>query len=366
MSREMFSPLASGSTIGILGGGQLGRMLSAAASRLGFKTHIYCPEANSPAAQLAAYETVAPYDDLDSVRDFAESCDIVTYEFENVPEFTAKAAAIGSILRPGPKALATAQDRVAEKTFLKNVAKVPVAPFEQIDNIDDLKQAVTVIDYPCVLKTRRFGYDGKGQYVLKSGDDIETAWTQLGEQPCILEGFIPFKREVSIIAARGVNGETASYPLIENVHKNHILHTSTAPAEGHGGKAKAFARYILKELNYFGVIGIEFFQMENGDLIVNEIAPRVHNSGHWTQNAGCIDQFELHIRAITGWPLGHIQLKHGVQMTNLIGRDIESWDTYAREPDSFIHLYGKEEPRPGRKMGHVNRIIYVPRGQLNN
>lgn len=365
MNREMFSPLAIGSTIGILGGGQLGRMLSAAASRLGFKTHIYCPEASSPAAQLAAYETVAPYEDLDGVCDFAKKCDIVTYEFENVPEFTAKAAAAGSILRPGPKALATAQDRVAEKTFLRDVAKVPVANFEKIDNVFELKRAVKVIGLPCVLKTRRFGYDGKGQYVLKTKDDIETAWNSLGQQPCILEGFVAFKREVSIIAARGVNGEIASYPLIENVHKNHILHTSTAPAEGPAGKAKAFAQNILNELNYFGVIGIEFFQMESGDLIVNEIAPRVHNSGHWTQNAGCIDQFELHIRAITGWPLGHIQLKYGVQMTNLIGRDIENWASHAREADSFIHLYGKKDPRPGRKMGHVNRIIHVPRGQLN-
>lgn len=365
MSRAMFSPLKQGDTIGILGGGQLGRMLSVAASRLGLQCHIYCPAPHSPASQVAAKTTVAPYEDLDSVRDFAESCDVVTYEFENVPEFTAKAATIGSILRPGPQALATAQDRLIEKTFLRDKANVPVAPFHEINTVFDLKRAVKVLGCPAVLKTRRFGYDGKGQYVLKSTDDIDAAWEAIGKQPAILEGFIPFKREVSVIAARGMNGEIAAYPLIENVHKNHILHTSTAPAEGHGGKAQAFARYILKELNYFGVMGIEFFEMENGDLIVNEIAPRVHNSGHWTQDAGCIDQFELHIRAVAGWPLGHIQLKHGVQMTNLIGKDIEALDNYAREPDTFIHSYGKEEARPGRKMAHVNRIIYVPRGQLN-
>ena len=365
MSRAMFSPLPQGATIGILGGGQLGRMLSIAASRMGFKCHIYCPDSDSPASHVAALTTIAPYEDLDSVRDFAEACDVVTYEFENVPEFTAKAAAIGSILRPGPQALATAQDRLAEKTFLRDKANVPVAPFHDIKNIFDLKRALKVMGYPAVLKTRRFGYDGKGQYVIKSEDDIDAAWETIKEQPSILEGFVPFKREVSIIAARGINGEIATYPLIENVHKNHILHTSTAPADGHGGKAQSYARYILNELNYFGVIGVEFFEMEDGELIVNEIAPRVHNSGHWTQDAGCIDQFELHIRAIAGWPLGHIQLKHGVQMTNLIGRDIETLDNYAREPDTFIHSYGKTDARPGRKMGHVNRIIYVPRGQLN-
>ena len=365
MSRSMFTPLKQGDTIGILGGGQLGRMLSVAASRLGFKTHIYCPETHAPAAHVAALNTIAPYEDLDSVRDFAESCDVVTYEFENIPEFTAKAAMAGSLLRPGLIALQTAQDRFVEKSFLRDKAKVPVAPFEKIDNVFDLKRAVKTIGLPAVLKTRRFGYDGKGQYMLKTEDDIETAWEAIGEQPAILEGFVKFKREISVISAQGIHGDVAAYPIIENVHKNHILHTSTAPAEGNGGKAKEMARKILKELNYFGVIGVEFFEMDNGDLIVNEIAPRVHNSGHWTQDAGCIDQFELHIRAVAGWPLGNIQMKHGVQMTNLIGRDIEAIDTYAREPDTFIHLYGKLDARPGRKMGHINRIIYVPRGQLN-
>ena len=214
-----------------------------------------------------------------------------------------------------------------------------------------------IIGLPAVLKTRRFGYDGKGQFILKTEADIDAAWAALGEQPAILEGFIKFKREMSIIAARGIDGEVAAYPITENIHKNHILHISTAPATGNGDTAKAMASNILKELEYVGVIGVEFFEMENGDLIVNEIAPRVHNSGHWTQDAGCIDQFELHIRAITGWPLGDIQIKHGVQMTNLIGDDVNDIETYAREPNSFIHLYGKDEARPGRKMGHINRIL---------
>jgi len=363
--QSKFSPLKRGATIGILGDGQLGRMLSIAASRLGFKTHIYGPNKNGPAIHVCTKSTTGPYEDLDAIRDFAKDCDVVTYEFENVPEFTAKAAMVSAPLRPGLSALTTAQDRLVEKTFLRDTAKVPVAAFEDITSIFDLTRAVKKLGYPCVLKTRRFGYDGKGQYVIKSEDDVKTAWAAIKEQPAILEGFVDFKREVSIIAARGKNGEMAAYPLIENVHKNHILHTSTAPADGHGGKAQAFARDILKKLDYVGVIGVEFFEMKNGDLVVNEIAPRVHNSGHWTQNAGCIDQFELHIRAITGWPLGQIQLKHGVQMTNLIGADIEALDTFAHEPDTFIHAYGKKEVRKGRKMGHVNRIIYVPRGKLN-
>ena len=365
MSTSKFKPLSQGAVIGILGGGQLGRMLSMAASQLGFQTHIYCPEETSPAAQVSAFNTVGPSEDLDGVKDFAQSCDVVTYEFENVPEFTAKAAMVGAPLHPGLKALKTAQDRLVEKTFLKDKAKVPVAPFEDIKTVFDLKRALKVMGYPAVLKTRRLGYDGKGQYIIKSEDDIEAAWEALNGVPSILEGFVAFKREVSVIAARGENGDVAAYPLIENVHKNHILHTSTAPAEGRGGKAQSFARGILKKLDYIGVIGVEFFEMEDGELIVNEIAPRVHNSGHWTQNAGCIDQFELHIRAIAGWPLGQIQLKHGVQMTNLIGSDIDGLDNFAREPDTFIHSYGKNEARKGRKMGHVNRIIYVPRGKLN-
>ena len=363
--QSKFSPLKRGAVIGILGDGQLGRMISMAASRLGFKTHIYGPNNNGSAVHVCSKSTVGPYEDLDAIRDFASECDVVTYEFENVPEFTAKAAMTSAPLRPGLTALKTAQDRLVEKTFLRDTAKVPVADFEDITNVFDLKRAVKKMGCPCVLKTRRFGYDGKGQFVIKSEADIETAWNAIKEQPAILEAFVGFKREVSIIAARGRNGATAAYPLIENVHKNHILHTSTAPADGHDGKAKAFARDILKQLDYIGVIGIEFFEMDTGDLIVNEIAPRVHNSGHWTQDAGCIDQFELHIRAIAGWPLGQIQLKHGVQMTNLIGADIEALDTFAHEPDTFIHAYGKKEVRKGRKMGHVNRIIYVPRGKLN-
>jgi len=208
-----------------------------------------------------------------------------------------------------------------------------------------------------VLKTRRFGYDGKGQAIIKFEADIDGAWAAMKETPAILEQFISFKREVSVIAARGSTGETAAYPLIENVHKNHILHTSIAPAENDDGRAQGLAVQIMSALNYVGVMAVEFFELHDGTLIVNEIAPRVHNSGHWTQDAGCVDQFELHIRAISGWPLGDTLPKHKIEMTNLIGEDINEWEALAQVPKTFIHLYGKRDIKPARKMGHVNRII---------
>jgi len=358
-------PLRPGAVIGILGGGQLGRMLSVAAGRLGFQTHIYCPTAASPAMQLAAFSTEAAYEDIARVTDFAKHCDVVTYEFENIPETTAKAAMDIGPLHPGLGALLTAQDRLVEKTFLRDQAHVPVAPFAAINSVEDLTTAVATIGRPSVLKTRRFGYDGKGQVILRDDTDLKDAFKELGGVPCILEGFIPFKRELSIIAARSVTGEFAAYPISENEHQNHILHRSTMPAPNLTNsltdKAKAYAQNILARLDYVGVIGVEFFDMgpeaDEGQLIINEIAPRVHNSGHWTQDAGCIDQFELHIRAIAGWPLGDTQPKFRVEMTNLIGEDSQKWHDYAQTDNHFLHLYGKVDTRPGRKMGHINKII---------
>jgi 5-(carboxyamino)imidazole ribonucleotide synthase len=221
----------------------------------------------------------------------------------------------------------------------------------------ELKRAAKKIGLPAVLKTRRFGYDGKGQVIIKSETEIESAWAAMKEAPAILEQFIPFKREVSVIAARSVTGETAAFPLIENVHKNHILHTSIAPANNDDGRAQGLAIQIMSALNYVGVMACEFFELHDGTLLVNEIAPRVHNSGHWTQDAGCIDQFELHIRAITGWPLGDTTPQNKMEMTNLIGDDVDQWDELAKQPKTFIHFYGKQDVKPGRKMGHVNRII---------
>lgn len=352
--------LLPGATIGILGGGQLGRMLALAAARLGLRTHIYCPDAGGPAAEVASYETNGPYDDLEALYRFASSCDVVTYEFENVPAMSARTAANASKLRPNAGALAAAQDRLTEKTFIQERAGVAVAPFKAVDHVHDARRAARALGLPVVIKTRRFGYDGKGQAVVKKDSDLEPAFEALPSgAPCIVEAFVPFVREVSIIAARGLNGERACYPLIENVHKNHILHTSTVPAPGNpdtGKRAAALALKIMDALDYIGVMATEFFELQDGTLIVNEIAPRVHNSGHWTQNGGCVDQFELHIRAISGWPLGSTDPMHAVVMTNLIGDDVNDIDTLASLPHAHIHLYGKSEARAGRKMGHINQI----------
>lgn len=354
---ETQKPLPPGSTIGILGGGQLGRMLSLAASRLGFQCHIYDPDWAGPAARVSRFESNTAYDNIEAVLSFAQACDVVTYEFENVPALTAKTAANGRPLYPNAQVLNIAQDRFTEKTFIRDRAKVPVAAFEPVNSIHDLKRAAKKLGLPAVLKTRRFGYDGKGQVIIKKESDIESAWATMNNAPAILEAFIPFKREVSVIAARSFTGETAAYPLIENVHKNHILHQSVAPAANDDGRAQGLAVQIMSALNYVGVMATEFFELHDGTLLVNEIAPRVHNSGHWTQDAGCIDQFELHIRAICGWPLGDTTPQHKVEMINLIGDDMNDWETLAQDPKTFIHLYGKKDVKPGRKMGHVNRII---------
>lgn len=353
MSKKAFAP---GAVIGILGGGQLGKMLSVAASRLGFETHIYAPEPDAIARSLALHNTIAAYDDEAALTAFAKACDVVTYEFENVPAQTAKIAAKHSNLRPGAKALEVAQDRLTEKTFLTKKAGVDVVEFAKVDTVTNAQKAGQKLGYPFILKTRRFGYDGKGQIKIENETGLKPAFESL-TGALIAEKFAPFSREVSIVAARSASGEFAAYPLIENVHKNHILHQSTCPALGDTGVAMTMARDIMNALNYVGVMATEFFHMPDGSLLVNEIAPRVHNSGHVTQNAGCTDQFELHIRAICGWPLGNTLPTHVAQMTNLIGGDGNGWEALAADDGAHIHLYGKGQSRPGRKMGHVNRVI---------
>jgi len=354
----MDTALPPGSTIGIFGSGQLGRMLALAAARLGLKTHIYAPTgSDSPAAQVATHFTTGAYDDTDAVAQFADSCDVLTYEFENIPFETATLAASLKPLRPSASCLDIAQDRLTEKTFISEQAKVPVAPFEAVSTVFDLKRALKRMNGKCVLKTRRFGYDGKGQAVIASDAEADSAWRKLGDHPVIAEAFIPFVREVSIVCARGLDEKTAAYPLIENIHRNHILHTSLAPAPKQTTDAHKLAIRIMDTLGYVGVMATEFFELPNGALIVNEIAPRVHNSGHWTQDAGCIDQFEQHIRAVAGWPLGSAKPQHSVEMTNLIGTDTELWEELAAKENTFLHFYGKSEPREGRKMGHINRIL---------
>ena len=351
--------LPPGSTLGILGGGQLGRMLSQAASRLGFNVVILDPEENCPAARVSQGQLVAAYDDETALTVLGRVAQAVTFEFENVPAASvATLAEGGALVAPGPKALAVAQDRVDEKTFLNGVGATTV-DFAAVDSLDELLAGLERLGTPALLKTRREGYDGKGQVWVRSAEMAADAWQAVGERPAILEARADFTRELSVIAARGRDGVIAVYPLGENVHAGGVLKTTTAPAEVDAEtaqRARAIATAILEGLDYVGVLGVELFDLGEGRLLVNEIAPRVHNTGHWTQDGCVCDQFEQHIRAIAGWPLGPTTAHARVEMTNLLGDDIEQWKTLSAEPDVRLHLYGKAEARPGRKMGHVNRV----------
>ncbi|UWR83373.1 5-(carboxyamino)imidazole ribonucleotide synthase [Phaeobacter inhibens] len=349
--------LKPGATIGILGGGQLGRMLSVAASRLGFRTHIFEPSATPPAAHVADRITTASYEDAEALAAFAASVDVITYEFENIPTSALDLLETLKPIRPGREALRISQDRLTEKTFLQDLG-LQTAAFADISDQASLDAALTHIGAPSILKTRRFGYDGKGQARIKTPDDAAEALAAMAGAPSILEGFVNFSHEVSVIAARGVSGEIACFDPGENIHRDGILHTTTVPARLSAGQrmdAVLMAGKILNALEYVGVLGVELFVTPQG-LIVNEIAPRVHNSGHWTQNGCAIDQFEQHIRAVAGWSLGDGQRHSDVMMENLIGSDMDRVPELAREPNSALHLYGKAEAKPGRKMGHVNRV----------
>ena len=356
----MSEPLPIGATIGILGGGQLGRMLSVAASRLGLQCHIFDPDPNAPAAQVAAKHIAAGYDDLAALDAFGVGVDVITYEFENIPTSALDALEKKAPIHPGRLALATSQDRLVEKEFLQ-ASGLRVAPFASVETADEMAAAVASIGVPSILKTRRFGYDGKGQSRLKTTEDGERAFADMAGAPAVLEAFVDFQYEVSVIAARSPGGEVSAYDPGENVHRDGILSTTTVPARlGPNLRTDAvlIAAKILNALDYVGVIGVELFVTPAG-LIVNEFAPRVHNSGHWTQNGAAICQFEQHIRAIAGWPLGDGARHADVVMENLIGDDIARIPELARD-GSAIHLYGKSEARPGRKMGHVNRITGHP------
>ncbi|MCZ8078699.1 MAG: 5-(carboxyamino)imidazole ribonucleotide synthase [Rhodobacteraceae bacterium] len=358
MTDPLAIPLATGATIGILGGGQLGRMLSVAAARLGFRTHIFEPSANPPAAHVADKVTTAGYDDLTALAAFAASVDVITYEFENIPTAALDVLEATHPIRPNRRALAVSQDRIAEKDFLTSLG-LTTAPYAAVNSLDDLHHAIARIGVPAILKTTRLGYDGKGQARLRSLGDTESAFAAMNGAPAVLEGFIDFSHEVSVIAARGLDGSVACYDPGENVHKDGILATTTIPARlspSQRTDAILLAARILNALDYVGVMGVELFVTRAG-LIVNEIAPRVHNSGHWTQNGCAVDQFEQHIRAVAGWPLGDGSRHSDVVMENLIGDDILRVPAIAREKNAALHLYGKAEARPGRKMGHVNRIV---------
>jgi len=348
--------LAPASRIGILGGGQLGRMLARAAARLGFDCVVFDPDQDCPAGRSAAQTVTAAYEDLDAVARFAQSVDAVTYEFENVPAATAQIAAAHAPLRPGVKALGVAQDRLTEKTFL-NRNGAETAAFRAVQTVDELTKALGELGLPAVLKTRRFGYDGKGQAVIRDKSEAAAALAVMNGQPAILEAFVDFARELSIIAARSADGTVQIYPLAENRHADGLLRESLAPAHIDPcvqEAAEVMVTGVLNALEYVGVIAMELFALGHGALLANEIAPRVHNTGHWTQDACAVCQFEQHIRAVAGWPLGNPAPHHAAHMVNLIGEDVDDWAQWLQIENAVLHLYGKRETRAGRKMGHVN------------
>ncbi|MEM1386004.1 MAG: 5-(carboxyamino)imidazole ribonucleotide synthase [Pseudomonadota bacterium] len=350
--------LEPGATIGILGGGQLGRMLSVAAARLGFLTHIFEPSDRPPAGQVAAQITTAAFDDHEALAAFAEAVDMVTFEFENIPTAALDHLEARCPIRPGRQALAVSQDRLTEKQFLTDLG-LRTAPFADVARASDLDQALARFGTPAILKTRRFGYDGKGQVRIADPKDSAAAIEAMQGAPAILEGFVAFSREISVIAARSAEGDVAAFDPGENVHRDGILHSTSVPAQipsRLATDAVLIAGKILNALDYVGVLGVELFVTADG-LLVNEIAPRVHNSGHWTQNGCAVDQFEQHIRAIAGWPLGDGARCANVVMENLIGDDVGRASALAKEKHVALHLYGKAEARPGRKMGHFNRIM---------
>ncbi|WP_224545556.1 5-(carboxyamino)imidazole ribonucleotide synthase [Mesorhizobium sp. CA16] len=352
--------LAPGSTIGIIGGGQLGRMLAMAAARLGYRIVVLEPLPDCPAAQVANRQIVAAYDDPAALAELASASAVVTYEFENVPVAAAQTLAATVPVYPPARALEVAQDRLTEKSFLNGIG-IPTAEFCSVDNDDQLTEALKTFNGSGVLKTRRMGYDGKGQRVFRNMQTGGFAGTceAMGNVPLILESLVAFEREISVIAARGLDGSVAVFDPTENVHREGILRSSTLPAAIRPeteAAAKDAASKILSALGYVGVIGVEFFVLADGALLANELAPRVHNSGHWTEAACVVSQFEQHIRAVAGLPLGSPARHFDCVMENLIGDDMLKVPALAAEPDLMLHLYGKAESRPGRKMGHFTRI----------
>jgi 5-(carboxyamino)imidazole ribonucleotide synthase len=362
MSADWARPLAPGATIGILGGGQLGRMIALAAADFGLKTIVYEPEISGPAAQVTNQHMAGAYSDEERLKAFAARADVITYEFENVPAEAVAFLARLKPVRPGGRLLEVAQDRLIEKSFFAERG-IGTASFRRIDGVADLEGAVAEIGPRCVLKTRRFGYDGKGQVRISQGSDLDAAWRAIGEAPAILEGFVAFRREVSVVAARGLDGAFAAFDICENEHRDHILARTIVPAkvaQETAAEAIAIARRAAEDLGLVGVFAVEMFVCHEGaseGLLVNEIAPRVHNTGHWTIEGAETSQFAQHVRAICGWPLGPTRrLAGGVEMENLIGAEAGRWPSLLAEEGAHLHLYGKDVAAPGRKMGHVTRL----------
>jgi 5-(carboxyamino)imidazole ribonucleotide synthase len=350
------SALAPGGVIGILGGGQLGRMLALAAARLGLQTHIYSDAADAPAFQVTPRKSIARYDDEAALARFADDCDVLTYEFENIPAETVEFLAARKPVAPGAHALRIAQDRLEEKNFVTALG-LKTAPFHAVSSAADAKAAFAALGGEGILKTRRFGYDGKGQAHVTSAEEAMRAFEKFNAVPCILEGLVDFAFEASVIAARGADGGFAAFDVPQNTHENHILRRSRVPSPLSAAgeeEAKTLARRLGGALDYVGVFAVELFVGHDGALLVNEIAPRVHNSGHWTIEACSCSQFEQHIRAVAGWPLGDTARHGDAVMENIIGAEADAWESLSRS--GALHLYGKHAARMGRKMGHVTRV----------
>ena len=355
--------LKTGATIGILGGGQLARMLALAAAPLGLRCHVYAPEKDSCAFEFVHAYTCADYEDEDALAGFADAVDVITYEFENVPARTAAFLSTRKQVAPDPRVLETTQDRLEEKNFI-SALKIATAPYAPVHSATQLAEGIEKVGVPAVLKTRRLGYDGKGQAKILKAADANEAWRSLRDLPCILEGFIEFEREVSVVAARGADGDVQCFEVTENEHREHILHISRVPAKASSAlaaEARRVATRIVKAFDYVGVMGVEMFVVRakgKEHVLVNEIAPRVHNSGHWTIDGATVSQFEQHIRAVAGWPLAKpVRLGRKVEMINLIGDEVDDYARWLTLPGTSIHIYGKGKPSPRRKMGHVTRVF---------
>jgi len=354
--------LLPGATIGVMGGGQLGRMTAIAARRMGYRVHTFSPETNGPAAQVADYAAVASYDDEAAVTGFARAIDVLTFEFENIPAHTIEWATREQLVRPAGEVLLIAQNRLKEKQFLAG-AGFPIAPFCHIKSVADLRSALERIGRPAILKSAAFGYDGKGQQRILPETDLATIWSARENAECVLERVIDFEKEISLIVARGPDGMTAVFPVCENIHRHHILDLTLAPArvsDRVAVAARELACNVAKSLDLVGLLAVEMFLQSDGELIINELAPRPHNSGHWTIEGCATNQFEQHVRAICGLPLGETDVLRPSAMVNLLGdiwsRSEPDWAAALAEPSVHLHLYGKHEPRPGRKMGHLTAL----------
>lgn len=351
--------ISPGSTIGIMGGGQLGRMMSMAAARLGYHVHIFAPETNSPAAEVSRWTTYSEYTVKQSLEAFADAVHIITFEFENIPHESLKLLESITPVHPSPKLLMISQNRLREKAFVHEHG-IPTAPYERVTSLEELRQAVEKIGFPCIVKTAEMGYDGKGQATLKDDSRLDAIWEQLKTAEAIVEGFVDFTMEISVIAARNEQGEIRLYPPVQNVHKHHILHETIIPAPigpGVTEKALSIARTLAEKSKLVGLLAVEMFVTRDGEVLVNEMAPRPHNSGHWSMDGAACDQFEQAIRAVCNLPLGDPEPLGEARMLNLIGDDIERWQEYLEDPRARLHLYGKTDVRPGRKMGHVNWLL---------